>query len=214
MARSTPSGRTRRGGGTRPWRAVMGGTLLAVPLLAGVLATAQPWRDPEPRTWAFDLVDPRGEPVSNDDFPASHLLVYFGYTACPDICPTTLAAVAQAIDLLPSEVRADLRVLFISVDPERDRGARLADYVGLFHPDILGLTGTPAAVRQAAEAFGVVYRKAGLDQGEDAYSVDHTSALFLITPDRRLSLLLSSDLSPDTLAERIASRVGGGAAAD
>jgi len=182
--------------------------VLAVPLILGFLVMTGTFRQAEDiHTWEFVLQDAAGRPVSSADFADRHMLVYFGYTSCPDVCPATLAAVAETLDLLPARVRAELRVIFISVDPERDAGARLAGYVELFHPDILGLTGSPDAVRRAAEAYGVVYRKVGLGGQARFYALEHTSAVFLITPAQRLELLLSSDLEPRVMAERIAGRI-------
>lgn len=127
----------------------------------------------------FRLTDATGRDVSNSDFAGRFQLVFFGFTNCPDICPTTLAEVADVMDALGPDA-ARVQPLFISVDPERDAGAGLADYTAAFHPAILGLTGNAEATRATAASFKVAYQK---EPEGSTYSMGHSAALYLIGPD-------------------------------
>lgn len=127
----------------------------------------------------FRLTDATGRAVTNSDFAGRFQLVFFGFTNCPDICPTTLSEVADVMDALGPDA-ARVQPLFISVDPERDAGAGLADYTAAFHPAIVGLTGSADATRATAASFKIVYQKE--PQG-DTYSMGHSAALYLIGPD-------------------------------
>jgi len=106
----------------------------------------------------FTLQSWRGS-VRLADFRGQVVLLYFGYTWCPDVCPTNLGAIAQALQRLPPPVRARVQVLFVSVDPERDSVQRLKTYTAFFHPQMLGLTGTPPQLARVAQLYGAAYRK-------------------------------------------------------
>ncbi|PKN54250.1 MAG: SCO family protein [Deltaproteobacteria bacterium HGW-Deltaproteobacteria-14] len=131
------------------------------------------------------------------------VLVYFGYTACPDVCPTSLTATAAGLALLSPEERARVATLFVSVDPERDTPSRLAEYAAFFAPDIRGVTGTPAEVRAAADRFGVVYRRHQLPGSAGGYSVDHSALTYLIDPAGRLAARLPHAAPPADVAAAI-----------
>jgi len=154
---------------------------------------------------SFELVDHNGRTVSQSDWPGRFLLVYFGYTHCPDVCPTELGRMALALDRL-GPLAERVQPLLITVDPERDRPALLADYVALFHPRLVGLSGTPAQVAAAAARFRVTYAKVPGPSGmpADSYFMDHTSFVYLIGPDRRLVVAFP----PGTEADRMAQRIG------
>ena len=124
------------------------------------------------------------------------LIVYFGFTYCPDICPTDLQEIGRAIDQL-GEAGERIQPLFITLDPERDTADHLKDYVGLFHPRLIGLTGSAAAVREAADAYKVYYRK--VETGPDAYTVDHSAFIYLIDAQGRYL----GFFPPNTPAERM-----------
>ena len=126
----------------------------------------------------FTLTDAAGRPVSSGDFAGRFQLVFFGFTNCPDICPTTLAEVAEVMDALGPDAER-VQPVFISVDPERDAGAGLADYTAAFHPSILGLTGSAEATRATAASFKIAFEKE--PQGE-TYTMAHSAALYLIGP--------------------------------
>ena len=128
----------------------------------------------------FELLDTAGKTVRWADIDGRWQLVFFGFTHCPEVCPTTLANSAQAL-ADPELAGTDLRVLFISVDPERDTTEVVRQYVGAFGPRVTGLTGNPAGIASAAAAFGVYFEKlAAMDDG--GYMVNHTASLFLLGP--------------------------------
>lgn len=154
---------------------------------------------------AFRLIDQNGRPVTEADYRGRWMLVYFGYTFCPDVCPTELQTIAVALGKLGADAAAVVP-LFITVDPERDTPEVLARYVKLFDSRIVGLTGTPAAIAEAAHAYRVYYAKAELKPGTP-YFVDHSSFVYLMDPKGRLSALFSQDTSADDMAAGIRERL-------
>jgi len=153
---------------------------------------------------AFSLVDHNGRPVTDGSFGGEHLILVFGYTYCPDVCPTTLSSVAAALDLLGAKAER-IRPVFVTVDPERDTPAVLADYVAAFHPRLLGLTGSPEQIREAAHNYRVYYAKAG---DSDDYLVDHSAYVYLVGPDGRTLTYFKHDATPETIAEAVGRHLG------
>jgi protein SCO1/2 len=127
------------------------------------------------------LADADGKSVTSDDFPGKWLLVYFGYIHCADQCPTALSAMVEALAEI-GPAAEHIQPLFVTVDPERDRGAALRDFTAAFDKRRIGLTGSPEQIAAAAEALGIEYRK--VLSGNEDYVVDHSSVLSLIGPDR------------------------------
>jgi protein SCO1/2 len=127
----------------------------------------------------FTLVDADGKAMTSADFPRKWLLIYFGYTHCSDQCPTALGAMAEALDEI-GPAADHVQPLFITVDPERDRGPMLRDFTAAFDKRLLGLTGTQEQITDIARALGVKYEKVLLDN--DNYVVDHGSTLSVIDP--------------------------------
>jgi cytochrome oxidase Cu insertion factor (SCO1/SenC/PrrC family) len=125
----------------------------------------------------FSLVDHTGKARSDVDFRGKLLLIYFGYTYCPDVCPTDLQQIGLAIDGLGAAGEA-VQPLFITLDPERDTSAHLAEYVPLFHPRLIGLTGSAEQIRYVAGAYKVYYAK--YPPGSPDYVVDHSSFIYLV----------------------------------
>jgi cytochrome oxidase Cu insertion factor (SCO1/SenC/PrrC family) len=149
----------------------------------------------------FTLVDEDGKTVTDQNFRGKWLLVYFGYTYCPDVCPTSLARNAEAVDLLGDKGKQVVPML-ISVDPERDTPEKLKDYVHVFHPQMAGLTGTPDQIAKVARDYRVFYMK--VEQAEaGAYLVDHSSITYLIGPDGRFVQVFSHQASPQALADSL-----------
>jgi protein SCO1/2 len=146
----------------------------------------------------LELVDHNGRARSLEDFRGKAVVVSFGFTHCPDVCPTTLADLSQAIESLGTQAER-VQVLFVTVDPERDTREVLAKYVTAFDPRFLGLYGDAAATQRAAKEFKVYYekRKTG-----ETYSVDHSGQSYVIDPQGRLRLFvrhdrIAADLAPD-----------------
>jgi protein SCO1/2 len=150
----------------------------------------------------FRLTDHRGIAVTDADFRGQHLLVYFGYTYCPDVCPTSLQVMAEAMDALGPQA-GRVRPIFVTVDPERDTVAAMAAYVSHFHPRMVGLTGTPEQVAAAAKAYRIYYRKVE-DGAVDDYLVDHSSLYYLMGPDGAFLTHFPYGTAPERMAATIA----------
>lgn len=133
----------------------------------------------------FQLVDQRGRSVTEADFKGRVQMIYFGYSFCPDVCPTALVAMSEALDLLSAQDRADVVPIFITVDPARDTVERMADYVANFAPEMVGLTGSQAQIDLVMRRFRVF---AKLGQGQDGvYSVEHSSVIYIMDRKGRFS---------------------------
>lgn len=130
----------------------------------------------------FALPDGQGAMRRSAEFRGRWLLVFFGFTNCPDVCPTTLAEVAEVMEALGSDADR-VQPIFISIDPERDRDLGIDPYTAAFHPRILGLAGDAAQTRAAADSFRVFYQRETADQAADGYTMSHSPGLFLIGPD-------------------------------
>ena len=148
----------------------------------------------------FELVDHTGQDVTDADFRGRFLLVYFGFTYCPDVCPTALQEMTQALDLL-GEQGDEIQPLLVTIDPERDTPPVLADYVAHFHPRLIGLTGSVAQIKEVADGYKVYYAKAESDDGD--YLMDHTSILYLMDREGRYAAHFGHGLTPDDLAKAI-----------
>ena len=153
----------------------------------------------------FTLVDHDGVKRTDRDFHGKFLLVYFGYTYCPDICPTGLQTIADALDTLGSKA-ARVRPVFVSVDPARDTPAVLKDYVENFHPSTVGLTGTEAQVRAIARAYRVHRSKVITPdmKDDDDYLVTHSSITYLMGPDGSWKTLFPHGTSAQKMAKALA----------
>jgi protein SCO1/2 len=153
----------------------------------------------------FTLIDQDGRTVTDADFRGRWLLVFFGFTYCPDICPTSLARNGDAVSLLGEKGNKVLPVL-ITVDPERDTPENLKDYVRSFHPQTVGLTGTPEQIAAVAKAYRVYYAKAQQSEGDD-YLVDHSSFTYLIGPDGRFVQFFRHQASAQDVANFLNERL-------
>lgn len=147
------------------------------------------------------MQDSNGQLRTLADFEGKIVIVFFGFTQCPDVCPTALSQLAQAVNQL-GEKADQVQVIMITVDPERDTGAVLQDYVQLFHPDFIGLTGTAEQLHKTAQSFKAFYVKVpSLDPNQ--YNMDHSAAFYLIDRHGQARSLLNGDASPDDLAHDI-----------
>jgi protein SCO1/2 len=144
------------------------------------------------------LTDPSGKPRSLGEFRGKAVVVFFGFTQCPDVCPTTLATMAEVMKRLGPDADR-VQVLFVTLDPERDTAAVLGKYVTEFDPRFLGLLGTPEQTLAAAREFKVFFQKAP-GKTEGSYGIDHTAASYVIDPTGRLRLYVRHSATPDDVA--------------
>lgn len=155
----------------------------------------------------FVLTDHRGQQVTDETYRGKLLLVYFGYGFCPDICPTELQNIANALNEMGRNA-ADVQPMFITVDPKRDTVAYLAEYVGNFHSRLVGLTGSPQAIDRVATAYRVYYARAKTDAHEDEYLVDHTGYVYLMGRDGSFLTMFRGGTDPTKMAQKIAEYIG------
>jgi protein SCO1 len=148
----------------------------------------------------FRLIDQNGKPVSDTDLKGKWQLVFFGYTHCPDACPTALNELALALDKL-GDKRGEVGIVLITVDPERDTPEVLKSYVQSFDAPIVALTGSPGQVAQAAKAYRVYYAKRPRPDG--GYDMDHSAVIYVMDPKGRFTATFTPDSSVDTIAERL-----------
>lgn len=150
----------------------------------------------------FTLTDETGREVTDATYRGRHMLVFFGFTYCPDVCPTELAKVAATLDLLGADAEK-VTPLFITVDPARDKPAELEVYTEQFHPAIIGLTGTDEQIAAATRAYRVFYSKVKTGQEADAYTMDHSAFIYLMGPDGAFRQFFSPQASPEQMATTI-----------
>jgi protein SCO1/2 len=153
----------------------------------------------------FSLTDDQGHAVTDQTYRGRWMLVYFGYTYCPDVCPTELQTIASALDKLGPNAKTVVP-LFITVDPERDTPAALANYVKLFDDRIVGLTGTPEQIAVVTRAYRVYYGKV-TPKDSTTYLMDHSSFVYLVGPDGKLRALFRPGETAQELADAIRARM-------
>lgn len=154
-------------------------------------------QSPDP-SYDFTLTSVNGD-VSPSDYRGKIVLLYFGYTFCPDICPATLASVAQALRDMGTKAE-DVQLIMVSLDPGRDTPEKLAEYVAHFHPSFIGITGTQAQLDEVASLYGIYYQKT---QGSDAsgYLIDHTATLLVLDREGYLKLVFPFGVTPQEIAD-------------
>ncbi len=196
-----------RTGGARLARRLAAGGLLGLLCFAVLLLVAGPRllersaaEPPVAIGGPFTLQDGAGAPVSDTAFRGRWMLVYFGYTHCPDACPTALNDMANALDLLGPQ-RRNVAPLFITVDPERDTPAVMRDYVQAFGTQIEPLTGTPAQVEAAEKEYRVYAAKHPNKAG--GYDMDHSSIIYLMNPAGTFVAIFGDGTSPQQMAEKM-----------
>ena len=151
----------------------------------------------------FTLTDQTGKTVTQADYKGKYMLIYFGFTFCPDVCPTELQVMAGAVSKLGAK-GAEVQPIFITVDPERDTVEVLATYVKQFDPRLVGLTGTPEQIAQVAKAYRVFYQKVKDEETSGDYTMDHSSIAYLMGPDGKFLTFFPPGVSPDEMAAKIA----------
>ena len=155
----------------------------------------------------FTLINHEGQTVTQDDYKGRWQLVFFGFTHCPDICPTTLAYIGSVLDQLGNDA-GQVAPLFVTVDPERDTPEVLKDYVANFHPRLVGLTGSKAQVAAVAEAFKVYHEKLLNEAAPDGYAMAHAGHIYLMDPDGRFEAVFLESAQPaEEMAEQISMRI-------
>lgn len=184
-------------------------SVIAVLLAALVLGLAFFWH-PELPEWPLPLAAmPEGGdftlqsadgPVALRDFRGKVVLLYFGYTYCPDICPTSLAATAEGLKELTPDELARVAVILVSVDPKRDTPARLKEYARFFHQAIVGVTGTPEEIAAVAKRYGVFYAEQKVATAGDGYVVDHSADTYIVAADGKLAGKIAHATAPDQVA--------------
>ena len=150
----------------------------------------------------FSLVGADGKTVTDRDFRGRYMLVFFGFTHCPDICPAELQVIAQALDRLGDKAKKVVPI-FITLDPERDTPQAMAEYVKSFGPNFVGLTGSPEAIAATAKAYRVAYAKVENNDSASDYSVDHAALVYLMDPEGRYVTHFSYGTSADEMAEKL-----------
>jgi cytochrome oxidase Cu insertion factor (SCO1/SenC/PrrC family) len=151
----------------------------------------------------FTLTDQDGKPRSDTEFRGKLMLIYFGYTYCPDVCPTTLATMTDALEKLGDKA-ARVQPIFITIDPERDSPPVMKRYVANFSPRLVGLTGSPAQIAAVARAYRVYYAKADTGRGGNDYLMDHSGFIYLMGPDGKYLTLLTPQADAQEMADHIA----------
>lgn len=142
-------------------------------------------------------------PVSLTDFRGKAVVIYIGYASCPDVCPTALAILSQALKNLPPEQQARVQGIFISVDPERDTLEHLDRYSRFFSDRIIGVTGTREQIDSVVKQYGAFYRKVELEGSAMGYAIDHSSRLYLVAPDGAFAGTLLHNSTPDELTRQL-----------
>ena len=180
--------------------------LLAAVLLAGP-AAAQATAPPEGSSVHFALTAADGSAVTEQSYRGKWLVIYFGYTFCPDICPTTMMEIAKTLEALGPRADA-VQGVFVTVDPQRDKPEVLSEYLKSFDPRLVGLTGTAAQISAAAKSFHVFYERNEADDGN--YTYDHSAFLYLVDPAGKLANAISSEGGSKQIADALSMLMAAG----
>lgn len=184
--------------------------VVAVTLGVGLAWYAVQWRLNQTEVTSATAVLPSGGdftlhglngPVSLADYRGKVVVLYFGYTACPDICPTSMATLKGALNALKPEEAQQIQGIFISVDPERDTVERLQQYATYFHPSIAGITGSAQEIAKVAGQYGVIYRKVPTPGSAMGYTIDHSASLFIVDKQGKVQAEVPHATPPLELAE-------------
>jgi len=179
-------------------------------LLAACSHAPPPWQLNDVRghlpDLQFHLTSDIGKPMTAADFRGQHVIMYFGYTHCPDVCPLTLVHLHQVMQKLGAEAK-DVRILFVSVDPARDTPQVLHQYVTAFDPRIVGLTGTPQEITAMAKRYRAAFNE-DAKQPNGGYEVSHSSGIYIFDPQGRARLLGTSADTPDEIAHDMKLLIG------
>lgn len=171
-------------------------------LAAGCKPAAQPrvGADPARLGGPFTLVDTHGRTFTDADLKGMPYVMFFGFTYCPEVCPTTLTALTAEMKALGPDADK-LKVIYVTIDPERDTPAQMREYLTMFDPRIIGLTGTPVQVAQIAKAYNVYYMKTQLPGG--SYTMDHTAGIYLVRRDGSFVTLMNYQTAPKDAVDEL-----------
>jgi protein SCO1 len=175
--------------------------LAALLVLAGCRERYEPhgtYLDPPMEVPGFTLTSAEG-PVSRDDLQGNVVVMFFGFAACPDVCPDTMSRLRQALSMLTPEEARQVRVLLVSVDPERDTPEAIGRYASVFGEQFTGLTGTPEEIAQVTARYGIFHERTALEGG--GYTVDHTAATTVLNRRGETVLIWSYGTAPEAMAE-------------
>lgn len=179
------------------------GPLFALLLFTGCLSPQPDYHgtylDPPSDPVPFELASAAG-PVSLSNFEGDWLMLFFGYTHCPDICPATMSILKRSVDQLDADQRTQVQVAMISVDPERDTPERLASYVSAFDQSFIGMTGTDEQIEQITSDYGIYYSRLDASEEDGYYDVDHTAAVLLLDPHSRMRMVWSYGTTAEDIA--------------
>ncbi|WP_321323971.1 SCO family protein [Thiomicrorhabdus sp.] len=187
--------------------------IVALSIVLGTIWVAQPFKQPQnnhakiisdekPKGGDFTLKGINGN-IKLSDFKGKLVLLYFGYTFCPDICPTNLGNISVAYHQLTQKQKDGLQIIFVSVDPERDTPKRLQQYVNYFDANMIGLTSDPATIAKVAKKYGVVYAKVDDPNNGTNYAVDHSAFTYVVDPNGKLQKQLPHATSPDVFVKTV-----------
>lgn len=157
----------------------------------------------------YTLIDQNGRVVTDATYRGSYQLVFFGFTYCPDICPTGLQTMITALSLLPAPIAEKVQPILITVDPARDTVEKMREYAAMFSPRLVALTGTETQIAAVAKAYKVYYTQSRIegDEDEEAYTVNHTSFYYLMNPDGSYNTIFAPDIEADAMAKQLSSIV-------
>ncbi len=150
---------------------------------------------------SFVLTNHDGKIVTDADYHGKYLLVYFGYTYCPDMCPTGLQSISRALDQLGGDAKK-VQPLFITIDPDRDTPVKMKEYISSFHPSIVGLTGSAQQIADVAKEYQVYYKR-GEQVDEHDYMMDHSSLIYLMNPDGKLVTTFNEEADPAAIVKAL-----------
>ena len=148
-------------------------------------------------------LDSAAGPISLSDYKGKVVAIFFGYTHCPDVCPTSLSALAQAIKQLAPDEQDRVQGVFVSVDPERDTPERTGAYAAAFHPRFAGLTGSPEAIAEVAKRYLVLYEKVAMEDSAMGYAVDHSAIVYVLDRDGVVKTVVRHSDSPAKIAQTL-----------
>jgi protein SCO1/2 len=188
---------------------LLGAVAIGIGLWAGLQTSQQaPVKGYPDLGGDFTLTSDKG-PVSLTELRGKVVPIYFGFTFCPDVCITSLSAMAAGLKQLSEAEQAEVQPLFITIDPERDDPARVGEYARYFHPDFIGLTGSLDEITRVAKRHFVIFEKVPLDDSEMGYTMDHSSIIYVVGRDGVIKSLIHHGEKPEAIANALREALAG-----